>query len=169
MDALIEHNRLRDLTHDFDPEREGKDRWIAHGRPVTPEQVNRWGLKGFGHDSLNCHFVVEAACERLGVVATCPVCDGHGDIATDAQREAAENVEEYEPPVGEGWQLWETTSEGSPTSPVFATAEELAEWCAENATVFADMKQPAEAWLAGFVNDTTDVESLLVITVPRDG
>lgn len=31
-----------------------------------------------------------------------------------------------EPPEGEGWQVWETVSEGSPISPVFATAEELA-------------------------------------------
>lgn len=33
----------------------------------------------------------------------------------------------YEPPEGEGWQIWETVSEGSPTSPVFATREELIE------------------------------------------
>lgn len=33
----------------------------------------------------------------------------------------------YEPPVGEGWQVWETVSEGSPTTPVFATREELIE------------------------------------------
>lgn len=32
------------------------------------------------------------------------------------------------PPSGEGWQLWETVTEGSPVSPVFGTAEELAEW-----------------------------------------
>ena len=31
-------------------------------------------------------------------------------------------------PKGEGYQLWETVSEGSPVSPVFATPEELAEW-----------------------------------------
>jgi hypothetical protein len=33
-----------------------------------------------------------------------------------------------EPPAGAGWQLWETVSEGSPASPVFGTAEELAGW-----------------------------------------
>ena len=32
------------------------------------------------------------------------------------------------PPTGEGWQLWENVTEGSAVSPVFATAEELAEW-----------------------------------------
>lgn len=52
-----------------------------------------------------------------------------------------------DPPTGEGFQLWETTSEGSPVSPVFRTAEELAEWCAENATVFADDKASAEDWM----------------------
>lgn len=30
-------------------------------------------------------------------------------------------------PKGEGWQLWQTVSDG-PTSPVFATAEELIDW-----------------------------------------
>lgn len=60
--------------------------------------------------------------------------------------------------------LWETTSEGSPTSPVFPTAEALAEWCAENASYFADLKMSKEEWLRGFVNDTTDVDSLLVTT-----
>jgi len=31
-----------------------------------------------------------------------------------------------EPPDGPGWQVWETVSEGSAVSPVFASAEELA-------------------------------------------
>jgi hypothetical protein len=31
-------------------------------------------------------------------------------------------------PTGPGWQLWEDVTEGSPVSPVFATAEELATW-----------------------------------------
>ena len=32
------------------------------------------------------------------------------------------------PPTGDGYQLWETVTEGSPISPVFATPEELADW-----------------------------------------
>lgn len=35
-------------------------------------------------------------------------------------------------PEGEGWQIWETVSEGSAITPVFATPEELATWCVEN-------------------------------------
>lgn len=39
---------------------------------------------------------------------------------------------ETAPPTGDGYQLWETVSEGSPISPVFATPEELATWMTRN-------------------------------------
>ena len=50
------------------------------------------------------------------------------------------------PPEGECYQLWETTTEGSPVSPVFKTLDELCEWCESNYTVFADMKASKEQW-----------------------
>lgn len=37
-----------------------------------------------------------------------------------------------DPPKGEGFQLWETITEGSPLSPVFDTPEELTKWLADN-------------------------------------
>ena len=52
------------------------------------------------------------------------------------------------PPTGDGYQLWETTTEGSPKSPVFATLDELCEWCTDNATTFADNKITKERWRA---------------------
>ena len=71
-----------------------------------------------------------------------PVCEGNGD---DPQKRAsAEAWRPTEPPKGEGFQLWETLSEGSPVSPVFKTADELATWCADNATTFADFKATKE-------------------------
>lgn len=51
-----------------------------------------------------------------------------------------------EPPVGDGYQCWETTSEGSPISPVFPSLNELCEWLADNATIFADIHITAEQW-----------------------
>lgn len=53
-----------------------------------------------------------------------------------------------EPPEGDGWQMWEDTSEGSPISPVFRTAEKLAEWL-ESSGASAMGIQPAtkEQWL----------------------
>lgn len=52
----------------------------------------------------------------------------------------------YEPPIGEGYQLWETTSKGSPQSPVFSSLEELSEWCSENTTTFGSFKATKEKW-----------------------
>lgn len=34
---------------------------------------------------------------------------------------------DYRPPVGDGWQLWQTVSDG-PVTPVFATADELIDY-----------------------------------------
>ena len=52
----------------------------------------------------------------------CQTCDGHRRLATPEQRAI------LEVPVGEGWQVWETVSEGAPITPVFPTAEALIDW-----------------------------------------
>ena len=51
-----------------------------------------------------------------------------------------------EPPEGDGYQLWENTSEGSPISPVFDSLDKLCEWAAENETVFASFTSTKEEW-----------------------
>lgn len=53
----------------------------------------------------------------------------------------------YDPPTGEGYQLWSTTTEGHPMSPVFETLEELCEWCAENETTFASFTATKDEWM----------------------
>lgn len=46
------------------------------------------------------------------------------------------------------YQMYETTSEGTPISPVFATPEELATWLVDNnANAFAHQTASYEAWL----------------------
>ncbi len=62
-----------------------------------------------------------------------------------------------------GYQLYETTTEGTPVSPVFPSLPELAAWCADGATVFADHKWTAQQWLASFEAETTDTDSLMVM------
>jgi hypothetical protein len=59
----------------------------------------------------------------------------------------AEAWERTEPPAGEGYQIWETVSDGSPISPVFATPEELARHM-EGTRWGADEGTPYESWLA---------------------
>jgi hypothetical protein len=128
VDALLAAGRLHEFVEYWDPEeRKWKPR---EPRPeVTAEQVNEWSIGGFGHDSINAGVVIRARCQREGLPETCEVCEGHGGIEDyPGQREEAENWEGTDPPEGDGWQLWETVSEGSPISPVFASAEELSAW-----------------------------------------
>jgi len=51
-----------------------------------------------------------------------------------------------DPPTGEGYQLWETVSEGSPLTPVYATLDDLCEYCADNVSLFAHDKISKERW-----------------------
>lgn len=62
---------------------------------------------------------------------TCQRCKGSATAAPkelQEEAEAWETAHQIEPPTGDGWQLWETVSEGSPISPVFETAVELVEF-----------------------------------------
>jgi hypothetical protein len=83
----------------------------------------------FGRDIYRVQRALIAAAglpERWGI---CPTCDGHASLeAYPGQRDEAEAWEPTEPPEGEGWQYWETVSEGSPISPVFPTADGLSHW-----------------------------------------
>jgi len=56
---------------------------------------------------------------------------------------------DVDPPTGDGWQMWEDTSEGSAISPVFATPEELARWLADtNASAMGDKGATYDQWLS---------------------
>ena len=149
--ALVDADRLHDLTHTWS---KGSG-WQKIDPPVVPTaaQVNEWSLRGFGHDSINAGVVIRARCEREGAAVICATCQGRGSVeAHEGQRTEAEAWEPSEPPAGEGWQLWETTSEGSPVSPVFTTADELAMWMSTNPSGFAGSIPSLEAARA-FVAD----------------
>ncbi len=164
VDALIAADRLHDfLRRPRNDEQRAElaasgGYWLKEQNRYRPtaDEVNRWSLTGMAHDSINRHVVVEARCKRDGVPYECARCNGSAEIWQSKKVEKlAEKWKPVEPPKGDGFQLWETTSEGSPTSPVFATIEELCDWCAVNATTFADNKVSAEKWRsmldAGFV------------------
>jgi hypothetical protein len=76
-----------------------------------------------GHDIFRAMVKHAGLPEKWG---WCLACDGTGTAGTPEQRKAAAEWTATEPPAGDGWQLWETVSEGSPITPVFATKEELA-------------------------------------------
>lgn len=103
---------------------------------------------------------------RWGV---CKVCDGHG---LDPEiREPFENWKEEPPPEGEGWQLWETVSEGSPVSPVFATKAEFINYLVGDGY----SRKAAEAfcesgWVpSGMVDSGPDGEPILYCDIETAG
>lgn len=150
--ALVDEGRLTDFTHTW-KQGEGwkrrKDGYIPTAAEVNACQHQRGSRS---HDAINRWILIETRAKRYGVYGKCPVCNGDGTLPhpNEAIRKLYEEWTEYEPPMGVGYQLWETTSEGSPISPVFASAEQLADWCAENATIFAGEKTSAENWLNMF-------------------
>lgn len=125
VDALVEAGRLMTFTHTW-VSGSGWKRKDPVYRPTAAE-VNEWSLVGMGHDSLNALVVIAARCERAGARAQCVRCDGHGSVEQFVgQRQVAENASyRVDPPSGEAWQIWETTTEGSPYSPAFDTRDEL--------------------------------------------
>jgi hypothetical protein len=145
--ALLDKDRLMDLTHTWT---RGSG-WQRKDPAVvpTPEEVRAWNQGSMGHDALNRWTLIETRAKRFGVYGQCEVCHGEGELwESDEQKELHENWRSTEPPEGDGWQMWETTSEGSPISPVFATPEELARWLADNsASTFGSDTAPYEVWL----------------------
>ena len=70
-------------------------------------------------------------------------------------------LSQLEPPQGEGYQLWETISEGSPMSPVFDTPEKLARWLVDNnASTFGYQTTTYENWLT-FIKKNGDAFTMI--------
>jgi len=158
--ALLKASRLWDFTRIpiNDEQRELVKKRVASGKHnswlpfdngviPTPEQVNEWSRKGIGHDGLNHWVCVKARAKRLGIKQNCPYCKGKGHFWFSKEIEKkAERFKGRNPPKGRGYQLWETTSEGSPISPVFKTMDELCGWAADNASTFGRYKTTKEEW-----------------------
>lgn len=120
---------------------------------VTTGLAGRAPFAPFGHDAIDAWNATKAIVKAAGLDddawGICPACQGNARHPDDS----FDDWEATEPPVGDGWQLWETTSEGSPVSPVFETAEGLASWCATNQSQGyllhdPDSKVTYERWLA---------------------
>lgn len=119
----------------------------ANGRPPTAEQVNALLARGNWHGAGSRDACVRARCEREGVPFICVRCGGTGTIWPSPEIERqCEEWKRTEPPTGDGYQLWQTCSEGSPISPVFTSLDELCAWAAGHATTFADSRASKEEW-----------------------
>jgi len=170
VDALIEEGRLMDFTHRPRTSEQaallkqqhasgGSGYWLGepNGYHPTAAEVNAWSLEGMAHDAINCSVCIDARCKREGVPSTCARCEGSGRIWPSPKIEQKyENWVDEDPPTGEGYQLWEDCSEGSPISPVFTSLDDLCTWAEDHATTFAHFKATAVEWKAmldgGFVH-----------------
>ena len=147
--ALLEGGRLMDLTHSWTPGEGWKAKVPAY--IPTAAEVNAWSIAGMGHDSINQWLVTKAECARLGVATECEHCGGEGEHwPSEEARKLYDDWKSSEPPAGDGYQIWETVSAGSPISPVFATPEDLAAYMAGRQWG-ADKGTPYETWLK-FIN-----------------
>lgn len=160
--ALLKAGRLQDFTHrprtPEQAEQLAKDGgyWMkkSNGYRPTPNEVNEWSLSGFSHDAINSYICIKAKLKRLGYPSRCAKCKGSGVLWPSPElRQKHARWRETKPPKGEGYQLWENCSEGSPVSPVFVTLDELCVWCETGATTFGSSTATAEQWRTMFDAD----------------
>lgn len=152
VDALVKADRLWGFTRvPRNAEQKAnchENGWTKEWNGYTPtaDEVNSWSIVSFGHDLSNSWICIKARCAREGLDLECSACSGKGDLWPPGAEELAEQWEETPPPEGPGYQLWETTSEGSPISPVFETLDELCSYAAEHCSTFGSFKVTALQW-----------------------
>jgi hypothetical protein len=105
------------------------------------------------HDCAFCKNGYKPGTDRKDLIF-CDYCEGSGQQYCDEKyRKLHEEWAPIDPPVGEGYQLWQTTGEGSPVSPVFKTLDELCNYAEKNCTTFGSSRAPATAWKKMLEND----------------
>ena len=149
--ALIEAGLLKELTHTRTKNghwRRKKPAYVPSAREVNLWLVENWMGLHHGHTWT----VVSAECKRQGYETDCPHCDGGTIWASPEEKRKYEEWERTEPPTGEGYQIWETVTEGSPISPVFARPEDLARWMTRNGWD-SDRQTSYQQWMSFILGD----------------
>jgi len=125
--------------------------------PPEAEEYNkrskRKKIRPGGLDAIDVSIIVE---HRTDGTTKCERCGGSAQVwYSEDIKQKYNNWERKEPPKGEGWQVWETVSEGSPITPVFETPEKLVnylylelEWSQEAAENFLYEDQNAPSMIA---------------------
>lgn len=125
---------------------------------------NRTVRRGFM--SQNRYAFTEGLIRRAGLPEKwgwCKSCNGHGSTEKYVgQRDEAEKWERIEPPTGEGWQVWESVSEGSPISPVFPDSEGLIQWLMSPAYTWGTSRPLTRAQAEAFVGEGHSIGSFVI-------
>jgi hypothetical protein len=143
--ALVDDERLWDFTSTF-VQGEG---WKPKDPPCIPtaDEVNAWSGLTMGHDGCNLGTLIKHRCKKYGAEAICQECKGASYIWPSPEVEKQHDKwKEIEPPQGDGFQLWTTTNQGAPITPVFKTLDELCAHCEEHCTTFGRATASAAKW-----------------------
>ncbi len=146
-----------------------RDRKFVTPRPSADAVLLTSGLAGcepddflFGYGSRGEWHAVAAIVKAAGLPDTwgiCGTCSGTGDVATPEQQAAHEAWEPTEHPTGEGYQLWQTVSEGGPVSPVFAEPAGLADWIVASGKNLHGSNTPREALITWIASEGSSIGS----------
>lgn len=149
--TMFSHAVIKMLSHHFIlDEQSNKDRLA-----LTAGLSDREPSEVYGHDSTDVWTVMKKILEAAGLdIYTWGICSHcEGDGTAKEHQVARDAWEPSGPPAGEGWQVWEDVSEGSPISPVFGTKEAVIDWVIkhqnasrEAATAFVD-----DGWAPSFI------------------
>lgn len=130
----------------------------------APTSSRSWD--GYLTKSYAVYFKILEAANLNKDWGTCPVCKGK--CIDPAVQEAYEAWKPEGPPEGPGYQIWETVSEGSPITKVFATKGEIVKhlvangYSTEAAESFSDVGwAPSMVFVGGKAYD--DIESCAVL------
>ena len=154
---LIKAGRLDDVH----VQKNGK--WVkATPKQMTPDVVNQYVSMTLGGIGGLEWTGTKRRLRKMGAKYACAPCKGKGTIYHDLEKKKAyDRWKRSEPPKGPGFQLWQTISEGSPVSPVFESALELATWLEDNDTL-QGKRVSAQVWLKMIMTDSVDTGSMLV-------
>ncbi len=143
-----DRNGFMDLSHTWN---ETTRRWVRNHNakmPTAKEVNDRAAYPYQAFNGPDMCAIIFAKAKKLKIKTRCPHCKGSGTKWDDPKNQfLAKRWKPMEPPKGDGYQLWGTTNEGEPMSPVFASLELLAQWCAHNATTFGSNRATKEQWM----------------------
>lgn len=167
--ALVDAGRLMDFTHDFT-----ENGWQKKDPEYVPtaKEVNEWSKQLFGHDAINRWICCKTRAKRIGIEnIECDCCKGDGVLWADEKyKKLSEEWQPIEPPAGEGYQLWSTTSEGTPMSPVFDAPDKLAKWLADNsASTFGSGTATFQQWFDFITQKQWCVSAVFKNGILQDG
>jgi hypothetical protein len=135
---------------------------IGHVLPMPPD-FQEFVRRLAGNGSPNLEFQLEEQLKKFAGVdgrwGVCSVCGGDG--IDPSVKETYDAWEPSDPPEGAGFQLWTTTNEGAPISPVFETLDALCAYLEPHVCVFALQMATKEEWKKMLEDDFVHVESVL--------